>query len=160
MGMVEEKLRSMGLELPEPLVLAGENRTAVVQVGEILFLSGHPAGLLEDPNIKKRGKVGLEVSEQEGYEAARACALKMLATVKSVVGDLDRVVRVVKVLGMVNSHPDFERHNKVINGASDLLYEVFGPEVGRHARSSVGVDGLVDREPVEIEAIFQIAPEP
>ena len=80
----------------------------------------------------------------------------MIATVKHHVGDLDRVERVVKILGMINAHPDFERQNRVLNGASDLFYEVFGPDIGCHARSSVGVDGLVDRQPVEIEGTFLI----
>lgn len=156
MSRVEERLGSLGLQLPEPLELPSENRTAAVLVGSTLHTSGHPASLVADPSIKKRGRLGVEVSEAEGYEAARACALMMLATVRHVLGDLDRVRKVVKVVGYVNADPAFERHNMVVNGASDLLYEAFGPDVGQHARSSIGVGGLVNRQPVEIEAIFEV----
>jgi len=156
MGKIESKLAELGLTLPEPLVLPSPNRTSGVIVGKMLYLSGHGAALLETDAVKKRGKVGLEVSEEEAYQTARALALKMLATARYHLGDLDRVRRVVKILGMINAHPDFERHNVVLNGASDLFYEVFGPEIGCHGRSSVGVSGLVARQPVEIEGIFEI----
>tara|TARA_B110000438_G_C15747566_1_gene621425 strand:- start:296 stop:742 length:447 start_codon:yes stop_codon:yes gene_type:complete len=146
----------MGLILPDPLVLPSPNRTSAVQVGNMLYVSGHGAALLEDDTVKRRGKVDVDISEDEAYATSRALALKMIATVKHHVGDLDRVAKVVKILGMINSHPDFERPNAVLNGASDLIYEVFGPEIGQHARSSVGVETLVDRQPVEIEGIFLI----
>jgi|TARA_B110000263_G_scaffold146728_1_gene127267 enamine deaminase RidA (YjgF/YER057c/UK114 family) len=146
----------MGLILPDPLVLPSPNRTSAVQVGNMLYVSGHGAALLEDDTVKRRGKVDVDISEDEAYATSRALALKMIATVKHHVGDLDRVAKVVKILGMINSHPDFERPNAVLNGASDLIYEAFGPEIGQHARSSVGVETLVDRQPVEIEGIFLI----
>lgn len=157
MGRIDDRLTEMGLTLPAPLELPSPNRTSAVQVGQMLYVSGHGAQLLEDESVKRRGKVLVDISEEEAMATARALALKMIATVKHHVGDLDRVKRVVKVLGMINAHPDFERQNVVLNGASDLFYEVFGPEIGCHARSSVGVDGLVGRQPVEIEAIFHIA---
>ena len=119
-------------------------------------MSGHGAALLEDETVERRGKVDLDITEEQAYATARSLAIKMIATVKHHIGDLDRVERVVKILGMINAHPDFERQNRVLNGASDLFFEVFGPEVGCHARSSVGVDGLVDRQPVEIEGTFLI----
>lgn len=156
MSNVESRLTSMGLILPDPLVLPSPNRTSAVQVGNMLYVSGHGAALLEDDTVKRRGKVDVDISEDEAYATSRALALKMIATVKHHVGDLDRVAKVVKILGMINSHPDFERPNAVLNGASDLIYEVFGPEIGQHARSSVGVETLVDRQPVEIEGIFLI----
>lgn len=156
MGRVESKLREMGIELPQPLVLPSPNRTSAVLVGTMLYVSGHGAALLEDETVERRGKVDLDITEEQGYATARAVAIKMIATVKHHIGDLDRVERVVKILGMINAHPDFERQNRVLNGASDLFFEVFGPEVGCHARSSVGVDGLVDRQPVEIEGTFLI----
>jgi enamine deaminase RidA (YjgF/YER057c/UK114 family) len=146
----------MGLILPDPLVLPSPNRTSAVQVGNTLYVSGHGAALLEDDTVKRRGKVGIDISEDEAYATSQALALKMIATVKHHIGDLDRVAKVVKILGMINSHPDFERPNAVLNGASDLFYEAFGPEIGQHARSSVGVETLVDRQPVEIEGIFLI----
>ena len=157
MGKVEQKLTDMGITLPSPLVLPSANRTSGVQVGNMLYLSGHGAALLEDDSVKRRGKVDLDISETEAYDTVRALAIKMIATLKHHVEDLDRVQRVVKILGMINAHPDFEHQNKVLNGASDLFFEVFGPEIGCHARSSVGVDGLVDRQPVEIEGTFLIA---
>ncbi len=156
MGRVESKLKEMGIALPEPLVLPSPNRTSAVLVGTMLYVSGHGAALLEDETVERRGKVDLDITEEQGYATARAVAIKMIATVKHHIGDLDRVERVVKILGMINAHPDFERQNRVLNGASDLFFEVFGPEVGCHARSSVGVDGLVDRQPVEIEGTFLI----
>jgi hypothetical protein len=122
----------------------------------MLYVSGHGAALLEDETVKRHGKVDLEITEAEAQETARALAIKMIATLKHHVGDLDRIEKVVKVLGMINSHPDFERPNAVLNGASDLFYDVFGPEIGQHARSSVGVETLVDRQPVEIEGTFLI----
>ena len=156
MSNVESRLTSMGLSLPDPLVLPSPNRTSAVQVGNTLYVSGHGAALLEDDTVKRRGKVDIDISEDEAYATSRALALKMIATVKHHIGDLDRVAKVVKILGMINSHPDFERPNAVLNGASDLFYKAFGPEIGQHARSSVGVETLVDRQPVEIEGIFLI----
>ncbi|MDE0110808.1 MAG: RidA family protein [Albidovulum sp.] len=156
MGQIDSKLEELGIELPQPLILPSANRTSAVQAGSMLYLSGHGAALLEDGSVRRRGKVGLEITEEEAYSTARAVAIKMIATLKHALGDLDRVQKVVKILGMINSHPDFERQNIVLNGASDLFFEVFGPEIGCHARSSVGVDGLVDRQPVEIEGVFLV----
>ncbi len=156
MPVVEDRLREMGITLPAPLVLPSPNRTSAVRVGNMLYVSGHGAALLEDETVKRRGKVDLDITEAEAHDTARALAIKMIATVKHHVGDLDKVEKVVKILGMINSHPDFERPNAVLNGASDLFYEVFGPDIGQHARSSVGVDTLVDRQPVEIEGTFLI----
>ncbi len=156
MSLVEKRLAELGLVLPEPLVLPSPNRTSGVRVNNILYLSGHGAALLEDESVMRRGKLGAEVSQAEGYRTARALALKMLATIKHHVGDLDRVARVVKILGMINAVPDFETHNKVLDGASDLFYEAFGPDIGCHGRSSVGIAGLVANQPVEIEGIFLI----
>ncbi len=156
MSQVEVRLEELGLVLPEPLVLPSPNRTSGVQVKNILYLSGHGAALLEDDTVMRRGKLGADVSQEEGYRTARALALKMLATIKHHVGDLDRVERVIKILGMINAVPEFEKHNKVLDGASDLFFEVFGPDIGCHGRSSVGVGGLVANQPVEIEGIFLI----
>ncbi|MFN3146376.1 MAG: RidA family protein [Paracoccaceae bacterium] len=158
MSRIENRLAELGIVLPPPLVLPSENRTSAVQVGEMLYVSGHGAALLDDDSVRRRGKVDLDITEAEAQATARALAIKMIATVKHHVGDLDRVARVVKILGMINAHPDYERQNRVLNGASDLFFQVFGPEIGCHARSSVGVEGLVDRQPVEIEGIFHIRP--
>jgi len=156
MSRIEEQLTRMDIKLPTPLVLLSENRTSAIQVGKILYLSGHGAALLDDETVKRRGKVDLDITEAEAYATARALAIKMISTIKHHIGDLDRVEQVVKILGMINAHPDFERQNKVLNGASDLFFEVFGSKIGCHARSSVGVDSLVDRQPVEIEGTFLI----
>ncbi len=156
MAAVESRLVELGIVLPAPLVMPSKNRTSSVLAGRMLYLSGHGAALLEDESVQRRGKVDVDITEAEAIATARAVAIKMLATVKQAVGDLDRVERVVKILGMINAHPKFERQNRVLNGASDLFYDVFGPEVGCHARSAVGVDGLVDCQPVEVEGIFLI----
>jgi len=155
-SQVETRLEELGLVLPEPLVLPSPNRTSGVLVNNMLYLSGHGAALLEDDSVMRHGKLGAEVSQEEGYRTARALALKMLATIKHHVKDLDRVQRVIKVLGMINAVPEFETHNKVLDGASDLFFEVFGPDIGCHGRSSVGVGGLVANQSIEIEGIFLI----
>ncbi|MEO0997295.1 MAG: RidA family protein [Pseudomonadota bacterium] len=159
MSRIEARLAELELSLPEPLVLPSRNRTSGVVVKDMLYLSGHGAALLEDDSVMHRGKLGAEVSLDEGYRTARALALKMLATARHHIGDLDRVTRVVKILGMINSVPEFEHHNKVLDGASDLLHAVFGDRVGCHGRSSVGVAGLVANQPVEIEGIFHLTTE-
>ena len=155
-GRVAARLCELGLSLPPPLRLPSPNRAPAVLTGRLLYVSGHGAALLDDNTVARRGRVPDEIGEAEAYRTARALALKLLATVDETVG-LDRVTRVVKLLGLVNAHPDFERHNKVIDGASDLLFEVLGPEIGRHARSTMGVSGLVQRQPVEIEAVIEIS---
>jgi enamine deaminase RidA (YjgF/YER057c/UK114 family) len=125
-----------------------------VRSGSLLFLAGHAP--LRNGEYQFVGKVGREWSEDEGYEAARLTALNMLATLKAELGDLGRVRRVVKLLGMVNCTEDFTRVPDVLNGASDLLIEVFG-DAGRHARSAVGMQQLHYGMAIEIEGIFEIA---
>jgi len=158
MGEIETKLKAMGLALPPPFTYPSPNRTGAVQTGNLLFLSGHGLSLPELPGVRQRGKVGSEVSEREAVLTARAVALTMLATVKKHAGDLDRVKRVVEIFGMVNSAPNFERQPFVIDGASDLLYELFGPERGQHARTAFGVAELPHRMAVEIKGVFELNP--
>jgi hypothetical protein len=146
--VIEERLRELGITLPPPLVMPAATRTAVVPIGSLLFVSGHGSTL--------KGKVGREVTQDEGYAAARETALKIIASVRAELGDLDRVLRVAKVFGMVNAEPSFEHCNLVINGTSDVFCEVFGPQIGQHARSSVVVAGLVGNTTVEIETIFHV----
>ncbi|MFQ5683764.1 MAG: RidA family protein [Candidatus Binatia bacterium] len=153
---IEEKIAKLGLTLPPPHEYPSPNRTGCVRVGNLLFASGHPPAKL--PGIKTRGKVGGDVSEEEGYQAARAAALNILSSVKKHVGELDRVKRVVKLLGMVNTAPGFERQFAVIDGASDLFFELWGLEYGQHARAAVGMFELPRQNPVEIEAIFELQP--
>jgi enamine deaminase RidA (YjgF/YER057c/UK114 family) len=157
MSKLEEKLASMGYALPAPFKYPSPNRQGCVQVGNILFVSGHgrdlPAGVKSDG----AGKVGDEVTLEEAYESAKHVALSMLASLKAHCGgDLDRVKRVVRIIGMVNCTPDFELQPRVIDGASDLLYELFGPEYGCHARSAVGMGSLPHRIPVEINGEFEL----
>ncbi len=147
----EERLEELGLELgPAPLPIA--TYVPAARSGDLLFLSGHGP---DRPGELWRGKLGADLGVDEGYAAARAVALNLLATLKAELGDLSRVRRVVKVLGMVNATPDFEDHPKVINGASDLLAHVFG-DAGNHARSAVGMASLPGGIPVEIEMIVEV----
>lgn len=156
-GTIETKLRAMGYELPPPRDYA-RNRTGAVQVATILYVSGHGLDLPPLPGVVQRGKLGAELSVEEGYATARAVALKMLATIKRHVGELDRVRRVVKLLGIINSAPGFEEQPQVMNGASDLFYELWGPEFGQHARSAIGVAELGRQIAVEVEGIFELHP--
>jgi enamine deaminase RidA (YjgF/YER057c/UK114 family) len=156
---VEAKLEELGLALPQPtktppgLVLP----FSWVRVrGDRAYASGHvplnPDGSFAEPF----GKVGAEVSPEQGYEAARLVALAMLGNLKRALGDLDRVVAWLRVFGMVNSAPGFDRQPNVINGFSDLILELYGPEAGDHARSAVGMAGLPLGMPVEVEAEVEI----
>jgi enamine deaminase RidA (YjgF/YER057c/UK114 family) len=149
---IEEKLNSMGLQLPDPLSPVG-NYVGAVQTGNLLFISGHGPRRGSKPIMT--GKVGIDLSIDQGYEAAKETLLNCLSTVKKELGSLDRVKRVVKLLGMVNCASNFTEHPRVINGASDLLVKLFG-ENGRHARSAVGMQSLPMNIPVEIEIIFEV----
>lgn len=148
---VEEKLRELGLELPPPPA-AVANYVGAVRVGNLLFVSGH--GPVKDGKHVV-GKVGRDLTREEGYEAARLVALNMLATVKAALGDLDKVKRFVKVLGFVNSTEDFLEQPKVINGASDLFTALYG-DAGKHARSAIGMFVLPFGIPVEIEMVVEV----
>jgi len=149
----EARIKELGLALPQPGKPLG-NYVPGVRVGNLLFLSGHgPARVEGVPTV--RGKVGRDLSVEEGYKAARDVGLNLLGSARSLLGSLDKVKRVVKVLGMVNSAEGFGDQPKVINGFSDLMVEVFG-ESGRHARSAVGMAELPMGIPVEIEMIFEV----
>ncbi|HSR11297.1 MAG TPA: RidA family protein [Thermodesulfobacteriota bacterium] len=149
----EKKLQDLGLSLPQsPKPLA--NYVTAVKTGNLLFVSGH--GPYNDGKSVTTGKLGKELTVEQGYQTARNVALNCLASVKSALGDLDKVKRVVKLLGMVNCTEDFKDQPKVINGASDLLVELFG-DAGKHARSAVGMQSLPNGIPVEIEMILEVA---
>jgi enamine deaminase RidA (YjgF/YER057c/UK114 family) len=159
MGVIESKLAAMGLALPPVHPFPSPNRVPCVQVGNMLFLAGHSTARHPLPlGAKNVGKVGLEVTEQEAYVTARAVALQILATIKAHTGDLDRVKRVVRLLGLVNSAPGFERQFAVLDGASDLFYELWGPQWGAHARAAVGVAELPRRSVLEIVSDFELRP--
>ena len=146
----EQRIAELGLTLPEPIAPLA-NYVRWVQTGNLLFIAGTGPG-----NETQRGKLGSTMSVEEGYAAAREVGLQLIATAKAALGDLDRVTRVVKVLGMVNCTPDFEDHPRVINGCSDLFVEVFG-EAGRHSRSAVGFVSLPHQIPVEIECTMEVS---
>jgi len=148
----EDRLAALGLQLPAaPPPLA--HFEMCVRTGSLLFLSGQAP--LRDGRFEYVGKVGREWDEAAGYQAARLTALHMLATLKAELGELSKVRRILKLLGMVNCTEDFTRVPDVINGASDLLIEVFG-DVGRHARSAVGMQQLHYGMAVEVEAIVEV----
>jgi len=149
----EARIKELGITLPQPPKALG-NYVPGVRVGNMLFLSGHgPARVDGVPAV--RGKLGRDLSLEDGYKAAREVGINLLGTARTLLGSLDKVKRVVKVLGMVNSAEGFGDQPKVINGFSDLMVEVFG-ENGRHARSAVGMAELPMGIPVEIEMILEV----
>jgi enamine deaminase RidA (YjgF/YER057c/UK114 family) len=150
---IENKLRSLGVALPAPPIPAA-HYIPYVRVGELLFVGGNTGRLNGEPHAYV-GKVGDRVTLQQAYEMARRCALNHLAIIKSALGDLDRVERVVKMIGYVNVAPGFTQMPQVVNGASDLFIELWGPR-GEHARAAVGVASLANDAPVETELIVQI----
>lgn len=148
----EARLAELNLELP-PIPKPGGTYKPVVQVGNIIYVSGH-GPLLPDKTMIK-GKVGDTLTAEEANHAAKVTGLAILATVKNYLGSLDRIARTVKMLGMVNATPDFESHPAVINGCSDLFRDIFG-EDGVGARSAVGFVSLPGQIAVEIEVIFEL----
>jgi enamine deaminase RidA (YjgF/YER057c/UK114 family) len=155
MSLIESRIVAMGYTLPEPFKFPNPNRTGCVQVGTVVFVSGHGRDL-SGPGVKSVGKVGADVSLQEGYTTARAVALSMLASLKAELADLDRIKRVIRLFGMVNVAPGFKRMPQVIDGASDFFYELFGPIAGKHARTAVGMAELPHGIPVEINGEFEV----
>lgn len=146
----EERLEQMGLKL-KPLRPASGNYVPSVRVGNIIFMAGQGVD-------EYHGKVGRDLTLEEGYQAARQSMLNLLSALKHEIGELSRVKRIVKLLGMVNSTEDFTDQPKVMNGASDLLVEVFGDK-GKHARSAVGMAQLPHNTAVEIEMIVEVEDE-
>ena len=150
--IVEQELARLGLKLSEPVAPVA-NFIGAVRVGSLLFVSGH--GPRMDGKLMFQGKVGRDLTVEQGYEAARLVMLNCLGTIKREIGDLDKVERIVKLLGFVNAPEGFRESPKVINGASDLLVQLYG-EKGRHARSAIGVAALPSEIAVEIEMIVQL----
>lgn len=153
----EQALRDRGIALPEPPPAAG-NYIRGVQVGSLLFMSG--CGPRRADGTYVSGKVGADLSVEQGYQAARTAGLVMLASIRAQIGSLDRVERVVKVLGMVHAAPDFAEHPKIINGFSDVMVEVFGEERGRGARAAVGMASLTKQMAVEVEMVLELRQQP
>jgi enamine deaminase RidA (YjgF/YER057c/UK114 family) len=150
----EERLKALKIELPVIPKATGSLIVPCVRVGELLFVSGHtPVG----PDGKSVvGRLGQNMEVKQGQEAARLVALRVLSVVRAELGSLDRVVRVVKALGMVNCTPEFTQTPQVVNGFSELLIQVFGEEAGKGARSAVGMASLPGGVPVEVEVILQV----
>ena len=153
-GTVELKLRSQGIELFEAHSPAA-NYVGFVRSGNLLFVSGQVCKNAEGHLIAK-GKLGAGVTIEQGQAAARGCAINLLVQVKAALGDLDKVTRVVRLGGFINSAPDFLDGPRVLNGASDLMVEAFG-EKGRHSRTTVGVASLPSDAAVEVDAIFEVS---
>lgn len=152
MSIVEDRLRGLGLQLPEaPAAQAAY--ILFTRTGNLVYTSG--TGPVRGDRVVYQGKVGSDLTVKEGYDAARITMLNLLSTLKEAVGDLDRVERIVKVTGFVASAPNFGQQPEVMNGASELLEQLFG-ERGRHTRSAIGVNELPRNIPVEIEMIVEV----
>lgn len=153
-GAIDKKLSDLGITLPTPAAPIA-NYVACVRSGNLLTVSGQLC-FGPDGKLAATGQLGGAVSMEDGQKAARACAINLIAQVKAAVGDLDKVVRVVRLGGFINSAPGYTDGPKVMNGASDLMVEVFGDK-GRHARSTVGVSALPANAAVEVEGTFEVA---
>jgi enamine deaminase RidA (YjgF/YER057c/UK114 family) len=149
---VEAKLKELGIKLPTPAKPIA-NYVGSVRTGNLVFLAG--AGPRKEDGTYMAGRLGQDVSIEQGYQAARLTGINQLAALKAEVGDLNKVKRIVKVLGMVNSTPTFTEQPKVVNGFSDLMVEVFGDR-GKHARSAVGMAALPMNIPVEVEMVVEV----
>jgi enamine deaminase RidA (YjgF/YER057c/UK114 family) len=150
-GGAEARLKELNLTLP-PDSAPAANFVNAVQTGKLLFLSGNTPG----GQWPLKGKVGKDLTVEQGYQSARQAGIIMLGKVRGALGSLDRVKRIVKVLGMVNSAEGFSDQPKVVNGFSDLMVQVFGEAIGKHARSAVGMAGLPGDAPVEVEMIVEV----
>ena len=149
---IEQRLEELGVQLPEPTVPVA-NYLTTVQTGNLIFVSGH--GPITAEGKIHKSQLGTDATIEEGYGSARQVAICVLSTLKHVLGDLDRIKRVVKLVGFVNSAPHFTDQSAVVNGASDFFVEVFGDK-GRHARSSIGAVQLPLGVPVIIEMVVEI----
>jgi enamine deaminase RidA (YjgF/YER057c/UK114 family) len=147
----ESRLKALNITLPAT-VSPMANYVNAVQTGKLLYLAGNTSG----SDWQHKGKLGRELTVEQGYASARQAGIIMLSKIRAALGSLDRVKRIVKVLGMVNSADGFGDQPKVINGFSDLMVEVFGEAVGKHARSAVGMGGLPGNAPVEVEMIVEV----
>ena len=152
MNAVEEKIKALGLELPPPPPSGGIYHPVLI-TGNQLYVSGQ--GPFQSDSQLIKGKVGTDLSLEEGQLAARQVALTMLSTIKAQIGDLSKIKRLIKTLGMVNCHPEFEQHPQTINGFSQVMVDVFGDQNGRGARSAVGMS-LPGNIAVEVECIFEL----
>ena len=150
---VQDRLQQLGISLP-PVAIPAAAYVPFVRTGNLVFISGHIARQAGKPWV---GQLGLNVDTETGKAAARAIAIDLMGTLQAAVGDLAKVKRIVKVLSLVNSAPTFTEHHLVTNGCSELLRDVFGPEIGAHARSAFGVAQLPMGACVEIELVAEVA---
>jgi len=151
-GTIEARLSDLGIAIPDAAAPAA-NYVLYTVSGNLVFVSGQVP--IKDGKVAHQGRLGDDYTVDQGYEAAKVCALNIIAQVKAALGDLDRVTRVVKLGGFVQSTPDFTDQPKVINGASDLMVEVFGKEIGSHARFAVGAPALPVGVATEVDAIVE-----
>jgi enamine deaminase RidA (YjgF/YER057c/UK114 family) len=153
MGEIDKRLQELGVTIPEPAAPVA-NYVGWVRTGNLVFTSGQVP--LKDGKFHFQGKVGGEISAEQAQQAARMCAINVISQIKGALnGNLDRVKRVVKLVGFVNAVPEFTDHPKVVNGASDLMVDVFGDK-GKHARSAVGSGSLPLNVSVEVEGVFEV----
>ncbi len=153
MPTVESKLASMGYQLPPPPAPIG-NYLPATRSGNIMWMAG--VGSRKADGSRITGKLGVDLSVDQGYEAARWCALNLLARMKAELGDLDKVTRILKVVGMVNSAPDFGEHARVVDGASDLFVALYG-DLGRHSRSAPGMGALPGNTAVIVDCVIEVS---
>lgn len=161
MSETERRLKELGFELPRRPPIAVANYLAGVQVGEILYLSGTIGTVIDEHDhdvLPIKGKLGRDISVEQGYESARYVALNHLAMIKAVIGDLDRVIRIVKMIGYINAAPGFQQAPWVLNGASDLFVKLWGPERGKHARAALYQNEMTYDAPIENEMTVQVRP--
>lgn len=160
-SQIENRLSELGLELPAPAVVPDGVHLPFVFInvrGDRVFISGHPMQGADGSIVGPYGKVGDDLTTEEGVSASRGIALSVLANLQAELGSLDRITGWLRVFGMVNSADGYTDQHNVISGFSDLIIDVFGPDVGRHARSAIGVAGLPMNFAIEIEAEVAIAP--
>jgi enamine deaminase RidA (YjgF/YER057c/UK114 family) len=160
MSKIEDRLKELGITLPRP-PKAVANYLPGVKAGEILYVAG-TLGTVVDENdddvLPIKGKLGRDITIEQGYQSARHVGINHLAMIKAVIGDLDNVVRIVKLMGYVNAAPGFTEAPWVLNGESDLLIEVFGPERGRHARAALYQNEMTYDAPIECDMTVQVKP--
>ncbi len=154
MSNIEDRLSQLGYDLPSPPPPIG-NYLPAARSGNVMWMAG--VGPRRADGSRITGKLGSDLSMEQGYEAARWCALNLLARMKEELGDLDRVSRILKVVGMVNSEPDFGQQAQVVDGASDLFVDLFGDR-GRHSRSAPGMGALPGNSAVIVECVIEVAP--
>jgi len=156
MPSIYQRLDELGLVLPPPFEFPSQNRRGCARSGNLLFLSGHGNGLPDWPGVFQTGKVGRDLDVDQAHSTARVVALSMLSSIHHGFGSLDRVTRIVRLMGLFNSAPGFNQQTRAMDGASDLFYALWGPDAGCHARTAVGVAELPFDISIEIQGEFEV----